>query len=564
MSKVRIHLLHRGGVLCDTSIHSHPEGPQGMVGGVKTHAPLTAILGIAVAAGLIILYATTIGPWVMSDSVEYLQVARNVLAGHGFTIAEASGEYAPVTLHPPLYSLWMALASSLGLDLLGTARWSGAILITGTTILLGLGTLAIGANGLAAVGVSLAFAFSATIVSIHAGVLSEPLFFMLCFAGIFACVAYISTRRPTWLLASGLLLAFATLDRFVGVAAVGSACLAILLIGPGRAWHRIVDAAYIALIALLPLAGWRLAIGVAMPVGGRVPPDLSPWRLWSSLGPLRIALVHAAWSWNAFALLMPDPPYRSALFALLIAFLALALAVVTVVGRARRRHPVEWRKLPQVSVLLLIWLFAIGYVLFFTMSYLTIGPGINIEERQLSPLWVAVMLGSITTTSLFFLESKSRVLTWSASVVATLIFAVPAVIPTPGLVSRMHDSGDGYSSLYWQQSELVRQVATLPKDMALITNESAAILYLVGRPAYDMREIVSPEVRYVSQRYGDDVSDPTQVLFRDGKAALVLFDTAYWQLMPKYNGRTGDRLKALLRGLRVWSNASDGGIYVYP
>lgn len=448
--------------------------------------------------------------------------------------------------------------------MLDAARWSGAIFMATSTIILGLGTLRATRHGIAGLGASLTFACSAAILHAHARVMSEALFFMLCIGGIFAVVAYIATQKVRWLLFAALLIAGATFDRYIGLAATGATGLALLLIGPGTIRSRLMAASVVSLASIVPLAAWRLGIpGAAAMATGHLP-SLAPEYLWARFEPLRGALVNYVWSWNAVALVLPGLHYGHMAILLFVAIVASGTAALAAVHRIRREHRIAWRHKPQTPVLLLTWLISIFYVAFFAFSFLLFRFELNIDQRLLSPLWLAIVLGTIASVSVLALHSKQKVLRWGSPILATLMFLIPAAMPTPALLSRLHLEGEGYSSPAWRQSGLVREAAMLPRDTAIITNESAAILFLIGRPCYDMTEIVDPGVQHQSGRFVDDLSDPAQSLFREGKAALVLFDSAYWQLWPKYEDQTQERLESLVDGLNVRATAYDGAIYFYP
>jgi hypothetical protein len=103
----------------------------------------------------------------------------------------------------------------------------------------------------------------------------------------------------------------------------------------------------------------------------------------------------------------------------------------------------------------------------------------------------------------------------------------------------------------------------MPSSVPIISNETAAILFLVGRPAYDMEEVISPVIYDQSSQFGESPTEPARAILRDNGGALVLFDSIYWQLWPKYGSGTQDRLDDLVSGLHLQTMTDDGGIYFY-
>lgn len=109
-----------------------------MTGSRWFHLALGALALLAAAA---CLYATHRGPGLFADSKYYLEGARALLAGRGYSVPSATGEPVPITHWPPLYSLALAAAGGLsGLDPERVARWLNAALLGATVLLGGLAT----------------------------------------------------------------------------------------------------------------------------------------------------------------------------------------------------------------------------------------------------------------------------------------------------------------------------------------------------------------------------------------------------------------------------------------
>src|SRR3990172_9594448 len=87
------------------------------------------IVTVGIAAALAVLYATVWGPWAGSDSVEYLEAARNLAGGQGLVTIRASGHVEPIYARPPLYSILLASTIQLGVDPVASVRWLNVVLI---------------------------------------------------------------------------------------------------------------------------------------------------------------------------------------------------------------------------------------------------------------------------------------------------------------------------------------------------------------------------------------------------------------------------------------------------
>jgi hypothetical protein len=149
--------------------------------------------------------------------------------------------------------------------------------------------------------------------------------------------------------------------------------------------------------------------------------------------------------------------------------------------------------------------------------------------------------------------------------VGLLILAVGGVEKSLNFIQNNHEIGSGYTSQAWMNSPTIQVIKDLNPDRALISNESAAILFLTGRPAYDVNVIDHDDPSEIDIRYGEDLEDPAQRLFKANQAVLVIFPTSfYWQLFAIYGDRTQARLDHLLEGLQIEQSLSDGVIYRYP
>jgi hypothetical protein len=127
----------------------------------------------------------------------------------------------------------------------------------------------------------------------------------------------------------------------------------------------------------------------------------------------------------------------------------------------------------------------------------------------------------------------------------------------------MHLNGGGYTGKRWQESEVIEALKTIPDDIRLISDETPAILLHTERPAYEIAELWHREALEHPQTFGDDMSDEAQRVFREDGAALVLFNSAYWQFDGLYFEKTQERFDLFTRGLYEYYRGWDGAIYFY-
>ena len=83
---------------------------------------------LAIYAVIEMIRATPFGPAFGSDSVTYMESAKNFVAGKGLGLINPDGSFRLLPYAPPLYPLILGLFAALGLDLLTAAFWLNAIL----------------------------------------------------------------------------------------------------------------------------------------------------------------------------------------------------------------------------------------------------------------------------------------------------------------------------------------------------------------------------------------------------------------------------------------------------
>jgi hypothetical protein len=530
---------------------------------LNRRATSVIIVLISILSGVVVLYSTVRGPWVRSDSVEYLQAAENLLLGKGITIHQASGEYIPLSLHPPFYPASLALFKLISGDMLAGARWLGAIMLCATSMLLGFSVLELLGDNLAAILICLLFASSPTILHVHSGAMSESPFFFTSLAGVFLIILYIRDSRRLHLVAAAIFLSAALLSRYVAVSAIFATVLLVVLFGHSDIKRRIGEAVFLIIIVSAPLLIWRISLAISLPDAPALAGSLSLSRIWSVLEPVRGSVTNEIWDWTAFSILPVQLQYQQKLIFFILAALALLALTIMVAKQARAREPQSWYRSPEFTLLIASVAYIAAYIIFFSLSFLLLNLQLNLNARLFSPLWLAFLLAFLSGYC-FIVKGRGRKPYFHvALLIGASLFLIPNIVKTPGIVDHLHHEGEGLTSQTWQNSDLIREVRTMPSSVPIISNETAAILFLVGRPAYDMEEVISPVIYDQSSQFGESPTEPARAILRDNGGALVLFDSIYWQLWPKYGSGTQDRLDDLVSGLHLQTMTDDGGIYFY-
>jgi len=523
------------------------------------------IIGIIILLSLIgagfMFFATRWGPWAYSDGVGYIVNARNLLRGDGMGLWRASGRFVLTSHNPPLYILALASLGKFRVDPLNTARCLSVSLFALTILVVGLSTFAITKNGLLAIslsGVTLSFPI---LIELYSGVMSEGLFFLLGFSALMAVILCVQKGDMKYVAASGILSGLAFLTRYIGVGFVITCALVSFIFSPLPLRRRLRQAALITLLGVLPVVLWLIWL--------RVQPSAEPARLvnysignlWSVLQPVRVALVDSFVRFLPFVRSLPAFSYRLNLMLLLGVFVLLSTCLMYA---WLRRHRQEVFEEGTALLNLTLILFTGVYIFVLILSFLFTLPTPDFSLRTLSPALFAFTLSLVVF--IFYAASLRHQIKWLA--VIPLLFAVSIMIINypegRDTILSLSREGRGFTSLAWQRSPTIDAVQDISPDVPLITNESVAILLYTNRAAYDIHPVFSELPKEMNTRFGDDRSDPVSAIFKEDGAALVLFDSIFWQLGPLDHDRAKAKIETLTEGLETFLESTDGAIYFYP
>ena len=519
------------------------------------------ILLISFIGAGVMYFTTRLGPWAYSDAVGYIVNARNLLRGDGIGLWRASGRFVLTSHHPPFYILSLASLGVFGVDPLVTARGLSVFMFALTILVIGLSVYSITKNGLLAISLSGVTLSLPILIELYSGAMSEGLFILLGFSALMTTVRSVQKGDMKYVLASGILSGLAFLTRYIGVGFVITVALVPFLFTPQPLKSRIRHATLTATIGILPVAIWLIWL--------RFQPATEPARLinftagnlWTTLEPVRVALVDSFIRALPFISNLPHYSYRLNLLIFLGIFLLISSYLFFPWVRVQnRRIQKEGTSLLALTLILFVGV----YILTLILSFLLTQPTPDVNLRTLSPAIFAFTLAIVVFA--FYLASLHQQSQWL--IILPLLFAASIVVFNYPIarsnVLSLHQYGKGYTSAAWQSSPTIEAVLGMHPEIPIITNESVGLLLYTDRYAYDLPQVYSFHIDENNARFGDDSSDPTAAIFREGGAALVLFNSIFQQLEPVFHDRTKNEVETLIDGLDVVFESTDGAIYFYP
>jgi hypothetical protein len=523
------------------------------------------ILVSSVTGMLFVLYATQGGPGVGSDSTIYLLSAQNLLAGNGLGWMEPGG-FHRLDYYPPFYPLAAAGSALLAGDVVSGTRWLNTLLFGGLAALLGGWYYRASRQPVLAGMLSGTLAVSPVLIGVAVWAMSEPVFLLTGFAGLALLAAYLARPRAITLVMAALLIGLAFLSRYLGVAFILAGALVLLLMpvyDEEPFLHRLRRSLVFGAIAALPMVIWLvLDYFSSGTIGGRsgMPAEMFLPRFFGTFPALQPIVLF----WllpESIANRLPDI-VQIVLFLLPFVFL---IGLGAWVGLKYSRTDF-FERAPFTGTVRLAWimaLFIVVYLPVLAVLQAMIYPPVALDHRMLSPVHAAVVVLLFALAHLGgSLLTAQRRLGYTLVLLALLVVSGTYMLRGALVAREYQHTGIGYSSQAWQTSPLLDVVRALPAETPLITNDKAAILFLAGRPAYEVGEIYQDTPSSQFSSYGSGF-DESQRVFREEAGALVLFSASLQEDFGSYGDRIEERLAALTAGLYRYYEGDDGAVYFF-
>ncbi|WP_345307544.1 phospholipid carrier-dependent glycosyltransferase [Candidatus Villigracilis saccharophilus] len=480
---------------------------------LKSHFLFLAVLSlIAVIAVWAVLYSTPQGLGLSDDSIAYIAGARSILSGQGYREAWLASNQ-PVTHFPPAFSSILALIGLSGLDPLRGTRFVNSLLFGGNAFLLGILGWRMTKSQSAGVVLALLFAVNASFLNAHAVAMSEPLYIFFSLASFLVFFQYFNTKQNSWLVLTGIFVAFAYLTRYAGLALIATFLVALILLQD--TWKQKLTSAGIFIFSALPfLLGWSIR--------NKLVADNATNRtlIWH---PLTIENINTA-IFNFSEFFIPVETWRRALikipnfFVTLLSLIALVLLVwLLYKGLKKFLDPAAER--PEI-LSFTSGLYIFGYLASIVSSMLLFDASTKFKLRILAPVYVSLI---ILLVFLGYWLWQRRAMIWrSIVIISTFIILALSFNDIAGLAAKLHKGGQGYASFQWYDSQAMDFLDTLPEGTRIYTNQPGPVYLYTDRPSYVLPDLVDPVTDLPREGYVEGV-DALQEDVLSGDAALALF-----------------------------------------
>jgi hypothetical protein len=483
-------------------------------------ASFLSLFLIAVAGTFLILKATPEGMGLSDDSIGYVAGARSILAGNGYREAWLHSN-GPVTHFPPMFSSVLAFFGLFGLDPLRGTRFVNALLFGVNAGLLGILAWRMSPSSLTS-GLVLALLFisNGEMLPVHAMAMSEPLFIFFSLLSLWMFDLYFERHHHwLWLLLCAVATGMAYLTRYSGLALVATYVVALFILHGD--WKKRFSSIGIFLAGFIPWAlGWAIRNEIVAENATNRALFWHPIPAENWTGAFRV--------FSSF--LIPVESWRKAIFQAgiipwVVGLILGAVLVWTLLKGweffSKPHQPskeegsaVESR--PVIAFTTALYMFA--YTASTLASMTLFDAATRFEVRIVAPVLVCLLM--LLVYFGVWLKNRNR----TVVVVLTIILLGFSFYKQSNVFAHWSKSGIGYASFQWYDSEAMAFLRTLPDDVAIYTDEPAAVYLYTGRGAYVLPSRYDGATAQALSGF-EEGAKLLQKEVNEGRSVLALFQT---------------------------------------
>ena len=499
-----------------------------------------------VGTGSIILRELNSGVILERDSPLYISVARNLLEGAGFIDLYGNDLIAAA----PLFTVVVALVSSVGIDAITAAAYVNAIIFGLITVATTTWLRRHIKSRFLVLLAGCAVVLSVLLARSSAAVLTDPLFILLVVLSLAALDRFLDTSKWSTLVLAAIWTTLACLTRYIGVTIFITSWLILLMQRDSSIRQRAKQLAVYSAIAMAPVSVWMLHNYF---VSGRLfKSHPTGWSLLVSLD--RSSTVFTQWVFgntgfeylDALSKRILDTtllqnPTSTAILLKASLLIAVAIGIGCGVVYLRRRRYFQSLQMVAISGVFVL-VYVLGWAILLPVT------DIWLPDRYLAPIYVPVLAAFMAVLSEFLHCVSSRRLVKLLSISFLCIWLTLQGSATYTNVRYWLDSRNENTSKN-QASEVLDYIKSNPLIGHIISNNSGRIHLAMYDPKF-------PVKYYGMLRELDDIHTREDLAaFRESvDSYIVIFNIE----MGRYPYYLGDLLELL--NLEILAVLEDGAI----
>lgn len=475
---------------------------------------LVAVIIFAGACGSALMYwITAQGVNASPDSLNYVEVARNLLQGNGFFAFDKA-----MTHYPPGYSL---LLSGVGFftqgDILLAARLIAIFLFGVNLSLLAFLAYICTKQSWVAMGcVILIFLSSVPTLSVHAAALSEAPFITFSIAG-FIFLAHHTVRPNAYLLVlASLMIGFAAATRYIGIVLFPVVILAIFLLGNQSFKRKVRDSFVFAIIACAPLLFWLIRnVYIAQTATNR------------EFGFHPIGLHHA----KIFITCMHNFILPISSISIIQRTIYVVIAVMLIVVSCMILYKKGYIKQNAMSVSIILpsilIIYFLLYVVFLIVSISFVDASNDPDYRILLPIYLPLTVVCLSIFKSLSVVLNQRLIWYGYVLVMLFSVSINAARAIP-MAADIHSHGSGFTARYWTESKTLAALAEVPTIIKIYSNGPDVIRFLVGRHTLPIPTKGTMGTLQENKEYQEQLNKMINDC-KEGRAIIAYFNRLSWR-----------------------------------
>ena len=498
-----------------------------------------------VGTGSIILREVNSGVILERDSSLYISVARNLLEGAGFIDLYGND----LVTAAPLFTVVVALVSSVGIDAITGAAYANAIIFGLITVATTTWLRRHIESRFLILWAGCAVVLSVLLARSSAAVLTDPLFILLVILSLAALDRFLDTSKRSTLVLAAIWATLACLTRYIGVTVFIAGWLILLMQRDLPIRQKAKQLAVYSAIAMAPVSGWMLHNYFVSGLLFRSHP--TGWSLPISLD--RSSTVFTQWvfgntgfeyldalSKRILAISLLKNPTSAAILLKFSLLTAVAIGVGCGIAYLRRRGYLQSLKVVAVSGVFIL-VYVLGWVILLPIT------DIWLPDRYLAPIYVPVLVIQMVVLSEFIRWSSPRRLVKLLTVLSLCIWLILQGSATYDNIRYWLDSRTSNTSKH-QASEVLDYIKSNPLSGHIVSNNS-------GRIHLTMYDPKSPVKYYGMLREVDDFyTEEWQFIRENVDSYIVIFNIE----MGRYPYELGDLIG--IPELEILAVLEDGAI----
>ena len=496
--------------------------------------------GAALIGFFALAWATGRGSGLQPDSAFYLDCAKHIRAGDGYattlqdylkplSLAEYLEEMKvqgsltprPEVVFPPLFSYAIAALNAAGLETTQAGRWIGLILFGANIFLVAAIVFKYTApSRIFALAAAVLMFGSESMLTLHANVLSEPLFLFLSLLGLLGLSQFVEDGAVSKLLLGSLAVGLAFLTRYTGGALVLAGGLGFLALRRIPIRKRLVSTTVFLMVSCLPMAIFVIRNERSAGSATNRSFLFSPPPVVEFFQTLKTTLL--SWVFPNLNRVLASPIREYVLSLVSLALIAaIGGAAVFIVRNKKKAHCGGFAlpAFPNTPFLFALYLpIYFAFILFsaFFMDHATVP-----DIRLLSPFFVmGLIVGIVAISQIGDLLKNARIKSALSLLFGLYVFGYLAVGAV--WVVQFHAKGGGYNNTEWRSPEMesafVRIAAETP-GTPILTNDNTAVYFLGGRSSYFVP--LAKDLARLDELKGEIGTGPVLVLYFKTKMHVV-------------------------------------------